>query len=422
MNYTEAKEYLRTASERGSILGLERVKELLRLMGDPQEKVSVIHVAGTNGKGSFGAMMTSVLTSAGYKTGGFSSPAITDITDSYRINCNEISKERFAALIGKIAPFCDKMNEKPTEFEIMTAAAYLLFAEEGCDAAVVECGMGGDTDATNVISRPVLSVITNVQSDHCGFLGNTISEIAAHKAGIIKSGCPVYYGGDSAEAFEIISMKAKMLGAPFSFADRSDISGVKYSIDGLEFIYKNDPLRVPLLGAYQLENTINVIHCARILAQNGCRLTFSDLRHGLMNTVWHGRFEILRRDPYVIFDGAHNPDGIRYASESIKRYFGDKKTAMLIGVMADKEYQLYADMLGELVDKVFTVIPDNPRALDSKTLAGVFTDKGIEAESFDILPDGVKAAYSYAKNKNIPLIALGSLYMYNDFVKALSLV
>ena len=164
MNYTEAKEYLRTASERGSILGLERVKELLRLMGDPQEKVSVIHVAGTNGKGSFGAMMTSVLTSAVYKTGGFSSPAITDITDSYRINCNEISKERFAALIGKIAPFCDKMNEKPTEFEIMTAAAYLLFAEEGCDAAVVECGMGGDTDATNVISRPVLSVITNVQS------------------------------------------------------------------------------------------------------------------------------------------------------------------------------------------------------------------------------------------------------------------
>ena len=419
MTYNEAKEYLKAASAKGSILGLERVVELLHLMGDPQEKVKVIHVAGTNGKGSFGAMMTSVLREAGYKTGGFSSPAITDITDSYRINGTEISQEKFTELIGEIAELCEKMDEKPTEFEIMAAAAYELFYREGCDIAVIECGMGGDTDATNVVNKPVLSVITNVQSDHCKFLGNTIAEIAAHKAGIIKEGCPVFFGGDDAEAFEVVSAKAREVGAPFRFMDYSDVSGVRFSLDGMEFDYKDKLYKVPLLGVYQLNNALNVIFCSEILTKKGYNIDYGDIRRGLAKTEWHGRFEMLRRDPYVIFDGAHNPDGIRFASESIERYFGRKKVAMLIGVMADKDYRLYSEMLGNHAAKVFTVKPDNPRALDSASLAKVFSEKSISAESFDVLADGVKSAYEYAKSRNIPLIALGSLYMYREFNEVL---
>lgn len=419
MTYNEAKEYLKAASAKGSILGLERVVELLHLMGDPQEKVKVIHVAGTNGKGSFGAMMTSVLREAGYKTGGFSSPAITDITDSYRINGTEISQEKFTELIGEIAELCEKMDEKPTEFEIMAAAAYELFYREDCDIAVIECGMGGDTDATNVINKPVLSVITNVQSDHCKFLGNTIAEIAAHKAGIIKEGCPVFFGGDDAEAFEVVSAKAREVGAPFRFMDYSDVSGVRFSLDGMEFDYKDKLYKVPLLGVYQLNNALNVIFCSEILTKKGYNIDYGDIRRGLAKTAWHGRFEMLRRDPYVIFDGAHNPDGIRFASESIERYFGRKKVAMLIGVMADKDYRLYSEMLGNHAAKVFTVKPDNPRALDSASLAKVFSEKNISAESFDVLADGVKSAYEYAKSRNIPLIALGSLYMYREFNEVL---
>ena len=419
MTYNEAKEYLKAASAKGSILGLERVVELLHLMGDPQDKVKVIHVAGTNGKGSFGAMMTSVLREAGYKTGGFSSPAITDITDSYRINGTEISQEKFTELIGWAAELCEKMDEKPTEFEIMAAAAYELFYREGCDIAVIECGMGGDTDATNVVNKPVLSVITNVQSDHCKFLGNTIAEIAAHKAGIIKEGCPVFFGGDDAEAFEVVSAKAREVGAPFRFMDYSDVSGVRFSLDGMEFDYKDKLYKVPLLGVYQLNNALNVIFCSEILTKKGYNIDYGDIRCGLAKTEWHGRFEMLRRDPYVIFDGAHNPDGIRFASESIERYFGRKKVAMLIGVMADKDYRLYSEMLGNHAAKVFTVKPDNPRALDSASLAKVFSEKNISAESFDVLADGVKSAYEYAKSRNIPLIALGSLYMYREFNEVL---
>lgn len=418
MNYTEAKEFLSAASARGSILGLERVKELLALLGQPQEKVKIIHVAGTNGKGSFGAMLTSVLTEAGYKTGGFSSPAITDITDSYRINCNEITKERFAEIIGIIAPVCEKMAEKPTEFEIMAAAAYVLFAEEECDAAVVECGMGGDTDATNVMEKPVLSVITNVQSDHCGFLGNTIGEIAVHKSGIIKHGCPAYFGDTAPDALKVVKAKADEMSAPLTIADDSEISDARYSLGEIGFRWHGAEYSIPLCGSYQVKNALNVLNCVEILNGNGFNISDTALKNGLMKTKWHGRFEIFRREPLVIFDGAHNPDGIRFAADTISRYFSGK-SAILIGVMADKEYGLYADMLGKFIDKAFTVKPDNLRALDSDVLANVFLENGIPAQSFEVLKNGVNAAYSYAKEKNIPLIALGSLYMYREFVEAL---
>jgi len=420
MNFKEALDYMKKAAERGSVLGLSRITELLRLMGDPQEKLKIVHIAGTNGKGSFGAMLTSVLKSAGYNVGGFSSPAITGVTDSFRIGGEEISEEEFAELIGDIAPVCESMAEKPTEFEVLTAAAFELFVRRNCDIALVECGMGGDLDSTNVIKAPVLSVITNVQKDHAAFLGNTIAEIASHKSGIIKRGRPVYFGGDSEEACEIVMDTAEKMGAELFLPDYSQFawSDESCTVNGTDITYKGEKLHIPLLGTYQCENAVNVISCAEILRREGVDIPAEAVSEGLANVRWHGRFEVLCREPLIIYDGAHNPDGIRCAADSIRRYF-DKRVVLLIGVMADKEYELYADMLSELANAVFTVKPDNPRSLDSSVLAETFRRKGVRAEAHDDLAEGVKAVYSYASERKLPLIALGTLYMYRQFTEAL---
>lgn len=421
MNFTEALEYMKKAAERGSVLGLERITELLRIMGDPQDRVKTVHIAGTNGKGSFGAMLTSVLKSAGYIVGGFSSPAITKITDSFRIGGEEISEQEFADLIGDIAPLCESMDEKPTEFEVLTAAAFELFVRRGCDIAVVECGMGGDLDSTNVIKAPLLSVITNVQKDHSAFLGDTIGEIASHKAGIIKQGRPVYFGGDSEEAYEIIADAAKKAGAELFIPDYSRFSWTDEccTTEGTDITYMGERLHIPLLGTYQPENAVNVLSCIGILRKNGLDIPDRAVREGLANVKWHGRFEVLSREPLIIYDGAHNPDGIRCSADSIRRYFGGSKVALLIGVMADKEYGLYADMLGELAETAFAVTPDNPRSLDSAVLAEALTERGLPSTAFTDLVQGVAAARDYAAAHGIPLIALGSLYMYRQVTEAL---
>ena len=420
MNYTDAIEYMKIAAMRGSVLGLSRIKELLWHMGDPQDRVKAIHIAGTNGKGSFGAMLTSVLKSAGYKVGGFSSPAITKVTDSFRIDGEEISEQTFADLIANIAPLCERMEEKPTEFEILTAAAFELFMRRECDIAVVECGMGGDLDSTNVIKEPVLSVITNVQKDHGAFLGNNIHEIAEHKCGIIKAGRPVYYGGNSEEAYEIAADKAKELGCQLYIPDYSQFSWAEdnCTINGTELTYKGQRFNIPLLGTYQLENAVNVLSCIEILRKEGIDIPESAVYEGLANVKWHGRFEVISKEPLIIYDGAHNPDGIRCAADSIRRYFGKKKVVLLIGVMADKEYGLYADMLGELTERAFAVQPDNPRALNSSALAQTLTQRGLTTIPFDDYTSGVRTAYEYAEAHKLPLIALGSLYMYQQFTDA----
>lgn len=416
MTYAESLEYIKKASGRGSRLGLERISVLMEKLGNPQDKTKIIHVTGTNGKGSFSAMLTSVLKNSGYKVGSFSSPAITKVTDSFRIDCEEISENDFAEIMNVIYPVCESMDDKPTEFEILTAIAFEMFVRKRCDIAVVECGMGGDCDSTNVIKSPVLSVITNVRKDHCSFLGNTIDEIASHKAGIIKPDRPVFFGGKDVP--EIVVQTARKNNSELFTVNPFDIKA-EYSLSGTQFTYKGIKINLPLLGTYQLNNAMNVLSCIEILKNQGFDITDNAVKDGLNNAKWHGRFEILRRNPPVIFDGSHNPDGITRTAESIEKYFDKKRVVMLIGVMADKEYNLYADILGKYIDCVFTVKPDNPRSLDCQTLAGIFSEKGIHACAFHELDWGVQSAYSYAREKNLPLIALGSLYMYREFTEAL---
>ena len=419
-NHAEVLEYLKIAASRGSRLGLERITELCHLLGDPQNETKIIHVAGTNGKGSFSAMLCRILRSAGYTVGSFSSPALTGVTDSFRINCREISENVFTWVMNDVIPACEAMQDKPTEFEVLTAAAYELFRRVDCNIAVIECGMGGDTDSTNVVSSPLLSVITNIAIDHTAFLGSTVREIAAHKAGIIKEGRPVLYGGTDLEAFEVINERACALNAPLSVTEHMRITKASVSICGTELEFDEfGKVSTPLTGTYQMYNIANVLTAVELLRHEGLKISDDAVRDGLADTKWHGRFEHMHSSPDVIFDGAHNPDGIRQAAESIRHCFGGGKVALLIGVMADKDYGLYPEMLGQYISRVFTVKPDNPRALGSKELAEVFTDAGFSAQSFGDLADGVKAAFEYAKENKVPLVALGSLYMYKEFSDAL---
>lgn len=410
-----AREYLKIAALRGSKLGLERVTELCRKSGDPQEKLRIIHVAGTNGKGSFCAMLSGILSHSGYTVGGFSSPALTDVTESLTINGVPISDCEFEKIMAEIIPYCEEMDDKPTEFEVLTAAAYLYFYKSGCDIAVVECGMGGDLDSTNVISSPVLSVITNVAADHTAFLGDTIEKIARHKAGIIKPHRPVLYGGNNSAALEIIREISAKNNSLLTVSDMNRINYSHSDLFGTEVDFSGfGRLKTPLSGTYQQYNMANVLTAVEILRGEGFDIPQSSVVSGLSEVSHHGRFEIMNRDPIVIFDGAHNPDGIICAAESIKNYF-DSKVVLLIGVMADKEYRLYPEILGKFTERAFTVIPDNPRALDSEKLKNAFTEKGIPAESYPNVSEGTLAAFKFASENGLPLIALGSLYMYREF-------
>lgn len=413
MTYKEAIDYLAFTSKRGSCLGLSRITQLLERLGNPHKNVNFIHVTGTNGKGSVTKMLSCILNAQGYKTGLFSSPFVTRVNESIQLDGNEISDSEFAELIGDIMPVAEAMDEPPTEFEITTAAAFEYFSKKNCDVAVIECGLGGDMDSTNVIEAPLLSVITNVEADHSAFLGDTIAEIASHKAGIIKKGCPVLFGGNSMEALEVISEKA--INSKIFTVDYSNLSNISCTLSGSTFNFGEQNFSLSMLGIYQPYNAAIAISAVEILRKNGLDISNKAVYEGLKSARLNGRFELIKENPIVIFDGSHNPHGVNAAIESIKNYF-DGKVVLLMGVMADKEYPEMVKTLSEVAAKAFTVKPKNPRALDSMLLADEFIRNGVDAEFSTELSAGVEKALTYAEKHQLPLIVLGSLYMYSEFM------
>lgn len=404
-------------------MGLERVNELMHRLGDPQNAVKVIHIAGTNGKGSVGAMLASVLTAAGFRTGHFSSPALISPRELFRISTEEISGALFAETLTEVNFHAQQMTDAPTEYELLAAMAYTLFARQKCDIAVVECCMGGDTDCTNVIGKPLLSIITNVQLDHCEYLGNTLAEIAAHKAGIIKKGCPVLFDTlqSSPEAASVIRHYAETVHAHLYDVNemQNPFKSVSISVNGIDVTYQDQSMHLPLRGVYQTDNMHMALCSLELLREQGISIPEEAVRDGLTKVQWHGRFELLHRDPVVIFDGAHNPDGVRMLRISLKELYGRGKVVFLTGVMADKAYAEYPGILRECAHSVFAVKPANPRALDAGTLADVFAKHSIPAEACESVAEGVQKAFACAEKEQLPLIAFGSLYMYREFCEAL---
>lgn len=419
MNYSEAIEYIHSVNWTFCKPGLERVTELCHALGDPQYKLKYIHVAGTNGKGSFCAMTDSILRKAGLKVGLFTSPYIVDFNERMRIDGENISNQELCELVEHIKPIADKMQDKPTEFELITALAFLYFERHSCDVVVLECGLGGRLDATNIIKTPILSVITGIALDHTAILGDTVEKIAAEKAGIIKKDVPVLWCGKDDRAGRVIENKADEIGAPLLKVDRSTLKIRNMTLDGTVFDYSDrKEMTLSLLGTYQPENATNVLTAIDILKTLGYSLNDSTVFEGLKAVRWQARFEVINKDPLIIADGGHNPEGIDGAVKSIENYFGEEKVGIVTGVMADKDYNYMADRIASVAERVFTLTPDNPRALDASEYAKVFNDLGTSTTACASVNNAVENAVKWAKENNRPIICLGSLYMYCEIAKA----
>lgn len=419
MTYEGALEYIHSVCWKGSRPGLERTVELLEKMGNPQNKLKFIHVAGTNGKGSFCSMTANILQHAGYKVGLYTSPFVLRFNERMKINGVDIPDGDLAKITEYVKPLADSMEDAPTEFELITAIAFEYFAREGCDIVVLECGMGGRLDSTNVIKDPLLSVITGISFDHTAFLGNTIPDIAREKAGIIKKNQPVLFCSDNAEAARVIKEKAYECASQYFEVDRSSFLLKSTSLDGSEFdfgAYKN--VKIPLLGSYQPHNACNVLTAVDILRGLGLDISNEAIYNGLSSVVWHARFERLCDSPTIISDGGHNPEGIDAAVESVKLYFPEQKVILVTGVMADKDYSYMAQRMSEVGGMAFTVTPDNPRALPACEFAAVFESLGVEARACESVSDAINLARRTALEKNMPVICLGSLYMYCEVYDA----
>ena len=432
MTYEKALEYIHSVCWQKNVPGLARIGELLGKLGEPQKALRFIHVAGTNGKGSTCAMLASVLGAAGYRVGLYTSPFIVRFNERMQIDGVQIPDGELAEITEYVKPFAEGMAEKPTEFELITAIAMVYFARHACDYVVLEVGMGGRLDPTNIIEAEnvAVSVITGIAMDHTAFLGDTDVKIAAEKAGIIKKGVPAVFGGahvpvgakadcevDPQACAAVIKAKAGEMGAPYSESRPEALRNVKSDIFGSRFdLGEYKDMFIPLAGVYQPYNAATVLAVLEILKEQGAKLTEKAVRDGLAAVKWPGRFEILCREPLVISDGGHNPEGIDAAVESAKTYFGEK-IQLISGVMADKDYAHMAGRMSEVACRAFTVRPDSYRALSAGEFAKVFSAGGVPAEGFATVKDAVFAAMDAGRENGKPTLCLGSLYMYGE-VKA----
>ena len=415
MNYNQAIDYIHSVNWVFCKPGLDRIRVLCEALGNPQEKLSFIHVAGTNGKGSFCAMTESILRAAGYRTGLFTSPYIVNFNERIRVNGENISDDELIELVEEVRPIADTMEDKPTEFELITALAFLYFAKQKCEVVVLECGLGGRLDATNIISRPLLTVITGIAKDHTAILGDTIEAIAAEKAGILKPRCPLLWCGSDTAAEEVIRARAEQVGTRVISVDHDLLSVRSMTIDGTDFDYGNHKqLHMSLLGTYQPHNAAYAIAAIDLLRRMDVLIDEDAVVQGLSSVAWPARFEIIRRDPLVIFDGGHNPEGVDSAVESIRAYFGENKVGIVTGVMADKDYTYMASRIASVAQTVFCLTPDNPRALPAPDYAAVFQGLGIAATAARTVEEAVTQALAWAEQTGTPVVCLGSLYMYGE--------
>lgn len=413
MSIEKALEYIHKVNWLGSKPGLSRTYELLEKLGNPHKSLKFVHVAGTNGKGSTCAFISSVLTKAGYKTGLYTSPYINFFNERIRIDGKCIPDEDLEFLTDIVRPYADSMSDSPTEFEIITALAMKYFADSKCDIVVLEVGMGGELDSTNVIDTPECAVITSIGLDHTAQLGTTLSEVASAKAGIIKGGTVVCYE-NSGDAYDVIKNTCTEKGAKLVTAPFSEIKNLSMGIDGSRFDFADfDNLEIHLVGSYQPYNACLAVTALLELRNKGYIITDSDIRTGLSDTQWSGRFEVLGKNPLFILDGAHNPHGMKAAANSFASLLNDKKIIFITGAMADKDIDGMFSYITPMSDLFYTVTPDNPRSMGADELALRIRALGANAVACRDFDEAVRLALERAGNDGI-IAALGSLYFSAD--------
>ncbi|OUN39775.1 tetrahydrofolate synthase [Faecalibacterium sp. An77] len=409
MTYEQALDYIHAIHWQGHKPGLERTQTLLEALGRPQDKLRFVHIAGTNGKGSTAAMLDSCLRQAGYKTGLFTSPFINRFNERIQIDGQPIPDQDLVRLVERVQPVAQAMTDLPTEFELITALGMLYFAQQHCDIVVLEVGLGGALDSTNVIAAPECAVITALGMDHVKELGPTLADIAAAKAGIIKPGCPVVSYGGEPEADKVIADVAQARHAPLSVVDFGRLHRTSSSLDGLVFDFDGmEGLTLPLLASYQPRNAAVAITALRVLRNRGWNIPDEAIRRGLAQVSWPGRFELLRRDPPFLLDGSHNAHGMRATVASLRERFPGEKFVFLISIMADKDSDDMLKLLLPLAKCFVTVTAPSPRAIPAANLAAKITALGGVAEAADTIPAGVHRADALADGG--PVAALGTLY------------
>lgn len=429
MNYSEAMDFLEKTKKYGSQLGLTSIQNLMNELGNVQDQIPVVHIGGTNGKGSVGAMLSSVFVTAGYKTGRFATPDVFSYEEEFMMDGTPIAKGRLAQLFTEVSEACKKLTDRgcphPTRFEVETAAAFLWFSEEKCDVALIEVGMGGATDATNMIKKPILSILTSISMDHTRFLGDTLSRIAEVKSGIIKKECPVVTVRQQSEAMAVIEKRCAEVNAPLVCADVIEAEQVSELDGDISFSWKfgENPgdrwenIRLGLHGRFQVENALCALEALKILKREYPRLTENNIRDGLLKTYWPGRFERIGGNPDFYLDGAHNEDAVKKLRKTLDSTFTDRKIVYIMGVLADKDFQNMIETMFRPGDLVYTVTPDNPRALPGEELAEQLRQKQITAFFCENGKDAVDCALREAKQTDV-ILAFGSLSYLKEIRQA----
>ena len=414
-----AIEYIHSVFWKGSVPGLSRTNTLLAKMGDPHKKLKYVHIAGTNGKGSTAAMTASILQKAGYRVGLYTSPYIYRFHERMQVNGEQISDEDLVAITKWVKPFADSMEDSPTEFELVSCIAFEYFKRQNCDIVVLEVGMGGLLDSTNVIPCPEVAVITNIGLDHTDYLGNTLEEIAANKAGIIKENghAVVYRGTPGVEAvFEDVCRQknTKLKKANFDGLKLKSHNLFQQVFDCGDY----QDIHLPLLGDHQLHNAAVVLAIAESLQEIGWNITKENIYDGIRDVSWPGRFDIVCRDPLFIIDGGHNPQCLEALVKNIQDYLTDRRVIALTGVLADKDYgDMYRPVM-PYVEQFVCVTPPNPRRLMASELAVHLQNAGARATACETIAEGVKKAIELAGTDGV-VLCFGSLYTIGDIRNAL---
>lgn len=446
----EAEAYLNKISKSGCILGLESMQRLMEELLNVHRNISFIHVAGTNGKGSVCAMISSILMEAGLKVGTYTSPAVFDRKEQYQINGIPVSSHEFAALITEVKQACERLCAKgynhPTVFEVETAAAFLYFFQNNCQIAVLETGMGGETDATNIIEKPLVSVLTSISMDHRKFLGDTLEQIAKVKAGIVKEGCPVVaIKPKQAQVCEVLENICNEKHAVLTYAEAKYAEDVQLCGVGekssclhnkvqeaatnrfdeqtdsmfLSFQYKKiGKISLSMAGIYQVENAICAIETVKVLRASGFNISDNQIEKGLQKAKWQGRFSVLCQEPLFVMDGAHNEDAAEKLRQTLKMGFTNYKIIYIIGVLADKEHKKMLETMLPLAQSVFTVTPKNPRAMEGQALAQEAAMYHNEVTYCSSIKEAVDRALQCARQDKSMILAFGSLSYLGELREA----
>lgn len=406
MTYEEAVDYLENLGKKGIKPGLDSIRSLCNALDNPQDKLKCIHIAGTNGKGSTALFIYEILRAAGYKVGIYSSPAVFEPLEIIRVNGRNISKADYAELIGKIS---ESNCYGCTRFEVETTLAFLYFAEKECDYVVLETGMGGLLDATNVVTHTIVSVISSVGMDHMQFLGDTLKKIAVNKAGIIKDNSKVVYINHGDDAERVILETAKEHGCEVKFADVSDVSKCKFGGTGTSFSYKGIDAKINMLGRYQVKNACLAIEVAKWLSEEATMVNDKAIEKGLVKAFNQGRFEVMSTKPSVILDGAHNVPAAGELKESLQTYFTKKKYIYIMGMFRDKDVSEVIDIMAPMASQIITVtLPNKERSLSSYELAGEISRVNGMVTSADSIYEACELAALLA-DKDTCIVAFGSL-------------